>query len=1382
MKDIDNKSPYVKNNYFSQEWPSGTLSNFSDKTIYVDEIKNPTDNNEKTYANVLQNYYIYRPININEDSIMNLTSFYIPNPELFNILEVFKPLDQGHDFYTSGRNVSGNWTLPSYYDFNNKEIVSYNQFQANTSFGGGYNIFGLICIEEDSYNFLKQNNDILDVNNLLNIITGYSDQDGNKLNIYETFKCKYGTKFNFNLNKNNKLQINDITNNTEIPDNKNGDIIFLSLYTSDIYNNGMHSLWNFIKPTYVYAVNILPNSSPDNLLFKGYLLYKSNIVVPELHISIQNILDKYVENNTELKSLINEKGNKLYKTLVKKILDKEEFINDINKIIINKNNGFDIDLERGYTLIFTDFKVEDKDNFVYPKEVKNLLITFLLKYYNSKLLPKITEHYKPFIERNNKIIQSQPTGSVDNIYKIPVSIIDANPSPNESSLIQSLRNMKDEDDFFKYPYKYSIVSINVDGSGLGGQISTSYHPPEISIYMTVFDKDNNFGGFIYRICFLNKINSNILNSKSQIEVDMHFCFFNINDIKQYIINNTDSYKGDDLNKIKNISSKVTEFILKNTKIDENMIIRTKINPTDLVGKAWYKFVLESDAPSVLNINKAVKDIEKAIKINRDNIQVGQKSNDVKNSMLSNFGNSISNVVSSIASNIYNSIALNSESKDPNSLNNLITTAIKIYWSDGFLQSIFPDINNFVRIFLIRNKYIGDNSRATDTLYYNKEAVIDPIQMSNDVNTLSTAKLVNVSSILASPASSERNYFISPYLTSENKYITSKNTEQKEEEELVILGKNQDSIENSNKPKGVKRKLNIFDYGSRVTRSSLRGGRYVDISQPLPQDIINRSIQKDKSIMSSPLIQQKIVTQGAPSSPPSSSPSSTPSSSMPSYSPSTISESEHNEIPIQDTYLNNLVNYLKNVKESIEYVNSTYTESYQNEHVNDFIIKLYLSNIKQNISSFSKGLTIESLINILDTYINKPNPSLNEGLYIKNIYNSIFRNFDQIQNLISSAIDIEQEEDILSYENEFINEDINEDETEIGSENIQQGGTIAKRTFESINTKFENLFNFTQNRVDILNECLKNNQSIINTINNYNSIILKLYDYLVGYYNDIYSLDECDINGMNAFIGIYCFFMYFTIEFNRQLNNTPEINPSLNESDKNILQQIFAGNELLSWIVNFYNGNQELFQGKEITLNYREINNTMKGLPYNEFMKNDTKYMLNILNNLINNSIFIKRSDIREQKFQIITGIKSLYFLLDDNFIENYINNYNVDELKNITSEQFMNLLFDNNLYGLLVDIKYKYFINNDEIKNTISDLLYFKQQQTLENVNINMDNSQYDSDKMNISDVGGTKKNRRVNKKHKTKNNNRSHKNKTNKNKRSIKKRGKKIRRNTIKK
>ena len=589
----------------------------------------------------------------------------------------------------------------------------------------------------------------------------------------------------------------------------------------------------------------------------------------------------------------------------------------------------------------------------------------------------------------------------------------------------------------------------------------------------------------------------------------------------------------------------------------------------------------------------------------------------------------------------------------------------------------------------------------------------------------------------------------------------KKLEKKNPKKKLIVEDDSDGEEVVKKPK-----IKLVLAAQRTTRSSskdMSGGKSevvqqkyitpVDITQPLTS--IMRT--KEPPLMEQQIIQKPIISQLSPPSPPDDSSSSTSvPSSIPSSVPSSITESDE---LTQDVYLNNLIEYLKNVLESIIFINSTYTNTYSNEHINDFIIKLYLSNIKQNINSFSQGLTIENIISILQNYTNKSDPTLNEGLYIKNTFNSIFQNFDKIQNLISSAIELEQEEDIELGQS---------DEMNIS----QEGGYISKVTFESINNKMDNIFYFTQNRVEILNECYNNNQQVKDIINFYNNIILKLNEYLVGYINDIYSLENSNIDGMNSFIGIYCFYMYFSIEFNRQLNNTPEINNSITSNDQNILQQIFSGIQLLDWISEFIEGEVNLFESNDINLNYTSINESMKSLPYNQFMVNDKNFMLQSINSKVNNSIFTTNT--RDIPLQIITAFKSLYYLLDESFIENYMNNKYVDvnSLNNLSPVAFLEELYDSNLYGLIdTNNKYNYYINDEGLNSYIEDLLYFKKE--------GQQKQEYDSDlqpskRQRIQ--GGTQKNKKSNKKNnKTKNKNK----KVNK-KKTYKKKGKKVRQNTI--
>ena len=181
---------------------------------------------------------------------------------------------------------------------------------------------------------------------------------------------------------------------------------------------------------------------------------------------------------------------------------------------------------------------------------------------------------------------------------------------------------------------------------------------------------------------------------------------------------------------------------------------------------------------------------------------------------------------------------------------------------------------------------------------------------------------------------------------------------------------------------------------------------------------------------------------------------------------------------------------------------------------------------------------------------------------------------------------------------------------------------------------------------------------------------------------------------------------------------------------------------------------------------------MKSLPYNQFMVNDKNFMLQSINSKVNNSIFITNT--RDIPLQIITAFKSLYYLLDESFIENYMNNKYVDvnSLDNLSSVAFLEELYDSNLYGLIdTNNKYNYYINDEGLNIYIEDLLYFKKE--------GQQKQEYDSDlqpSKRQRTQGGTQKNKKSNKK----NNKTKNKNKKINKKKTYKKKGKKVRQNTI--
>ena len=1286
----DESNPYLETNYFNQEWSKGTLSKKEpDKPFFIDERRNPTNVSEQTYANILQNYYIYKPIDSYEPidsssgSIMNLTSFYKPNHEIFNILEVFKPLDQGHDFYTKSRNTDQkNWTWPSEFSFNNVTMDNYNQFQANTSFGGGHQIFGLVYIEDDSYKKLldldlyKTETNELNINELLKQIK--EEKRINKDNINKAFEGNYGVLFNISGNN----------------------ILFLSIYTKDIYNNGMHSLWNFNTPSHVYAVQV-----DNDVNFKGYKLYECKNIIPEYHVPVNEIVENYI-------SKIDGESNMVKYTKIAKIISTtdniESLYKEIKDIIDTSKYKFD-DIKRGYTLVINNFIPTSSKNSTI---VNDFFITQIYRYYYSKLNPNVTDDYSSFIESNNHKIKE--TKSDDSIYKIPVSVIDANTGPKESLIVQGLRDINNENELNNYPYKYSIVSANVDGSGLGGQVFPSYHPPELSIYMTIFDSYNVFHGFIYRICFLKKINSNILNSKANVDVDMHYCFFNITDFDGIEDFDVKSLSGQNINEIKDMSNKVNEYILQNTTVYNN-ILKTRVKTLE---KIWYKFTIQTKSVSVLDINNAIqeKKINNLITSNRMKIQTDiedeTKPSETKPS-----------IIKSIATNIYNLIFSTIQSDDPNLINNIISTSIKIYLNDQRLKEIF-DLKNFVRIFLIRNKYIGDNSRATDTLYSNKEMIIEPIQFSNDINTLSTAKIANVSSVLAPSSSAERYIYMAPYLTNVNKQIITKKRESISSDELDELNERQESsstktitAKTSKKPEldeelilttkrkqktvsylegGVKRSiLDIYNadlgiysmkkkrtedgYDSNVDNYYMRKNQPTTYTSPkLNKTQYNKAFGLNKGLTKKPqqYVEPKIQTNGEPV-----------------MVKMDVAEGT-TEDPHEDTHFDNLKTYLTHVVELIKMYNTTQVNG---------IVNLYLTNITKNIYLFNNS-KIEDIIEEIENNIN----SKDKLSSIESKYNCIFRDFNRITGLQISASYLEV--------NEYINDE----------------------DFDTIYDKLNNIYNFTQNIVDILNVCEVKETEFINE---YNCVILNLYEYLTGYYNNNYDTDDININGLNTFIGIYCFFMYFTIEFNNKINKT------FGGNNINISPEFFSSDHILKWLYsNIDNSeNNDKFINKDII-------KKIEGLSFGGYINfTNKKNILEMINVETTNKIE-----------KTIKG--SLIFLMDDDYIDKYINNYNF-----ITEDEFLMELYKNELYGLITPDKFSYYFENDDLKIYIKLLLDTKNNIAQgSDIVIPMDTS------------GGTIKNRykKLKKYSVTKNKNKTY----NKNKKTIKKRVKKTRHNTIRK
>jgi hypothetical protein len=99
---------------------------------------------------------------------------------------------------------------------------------------------------------------------------------------------------------------------------------------------------------------------------------------------------------------------------------------------------------------------------------------------------------------------------------------------------------------------------------------------------------------------------------------------------------------------------------------------------------------------------------------------------------------------------------------------IVNVAEKIIDNSGKLREIFTDDKQvqFIKLFLIRNKYTGDKSRSTDTLFLNQIKYLEGVQISNDENTLYNAQMFGLNTVWSTSAKSV--FYMAPYMTKQEK--------------------------------------------------------------------------------------------------------------------------------------------------------------------------------------------------------------------------------------------------------------------------------------------------------------------------------------------------------------------------------------------------------------------------------------------------------------------------------------------------------------------------------------------------------------------------------------------------------------------------------------
>ena len=786
-------------NPFKQIWQQGILAPIS-KPVEKIPIAN-TD--EETNGNKLQQYYNYfNHLNksaaaIQGDNIFNgitvlpfsdnnvtldkrligLTQIFTENTKLLPYTNVFRNSDQGHDFYTDGRNVRGSFAYPA--RANCVTLSDYNKFTANTTFGGGSTICALLVM----YNHTRQHmiTERTINANTANEITYPAIPAG------ELTSVQINTLINTLINKRAPANLltwpqgqgqgqgpyvffKSTTDGMEY-DVGNGNTYHLLPLTIKGYDTGMHKLTDFTRPYTLYAVTLaaIPalNTAPT---FTGYKLYECQMIIPKLQCDIENVYKdfKQLADIKPITDILNTVPNFSTVTNLGKLRKAytEEIINynsrrQIDKILydhfLTLVPGFALqNIKRGIKFYFNNCKTTDENVTFCLMIIMNTIYRNLSYLVDTRFVSLLPE--KNTLINQLRLQDPLPQGAVQiqqviqldsSLDKLTAFTTDTNIGPQESSIIKYYRGK----DAVNSHYRFTIVSNAIDGSGQGGQIYPNYHPPDLDVYMHIFNNANQYLGAVFRFTFLSNITSNSLNSKSNVFVELHYCYIAVNDFTQ-----TQYINGSNITAITTEVDRLIKNILFNTKVDRNGDILKLTTITNNGQKVWV-FNKIDNAPSVELANKATVDATFTNKLNK-----------IKRNMGYTTTKPTTQTFSSAANNIYTSLFSCICSQTVDVIEKFIAAAIILFEDNReVFATIFGDDGEiFCKIFLLRNKFIGDKSRATDAIFMNKNAIYDCVQSSNDDNTLATACMFNLSSQLLAAGSTNKSFYFSPYVSNQNR--------------------------------------------------------------------------------------------------------------------------------------------------------------------------------------------------------------------------------------------------------------------------------------------------------------------------------------------------------------------------------------------------------------------------------------------------------------------------------------------------------------------------------------------------------------------------------------------------------------------------------------
>jgi hypothetical protein len=362
-----------------------------------------------------------------------------------------------------------------------------------------------------------------------------------------------------------------------------------------------------------------------------------------------------------------------------------------------------------------------------------------------------------------------------------------------------------------YPFKFTIASGSMDSSSLGGQSIPQYHPPEVDIYMPIFNLDgpnSNLKGIIVRMVVVKEILNNQINSKSKVVVFCHFVYVDFE--RTHIVPPTvDAYGNDLISEYPEQIKKLLQFTIENTvyikektecvnldtlsKEDLNKNVDFKlINLYDADGKQtlsrnWYKYYTHTQGPTV-----------------KESIVIPVNYNTLEEIQFKTNSDYVASGIVDVATNIIS--------------------------SSEKLRNIFKNNQTlFIKLFLVRNKYTGDKSRSTDSLFLNQSKYLEGVQISNDENTLYNAQMFGLNTVWSTSAKSV--FYMAPYMTKEEKvpittgsYIKELNDGLKNNPNIKVYSSQKDSIDKKPGDDMALIRSDIFD----------------EIMENIDQDFVNKA--------------------------------------------------------------------------------------------------------------------------------------------------------------------------------------------------------------------------------------------------------------------------------------------------------------------------------------------------------------------------------------------------------------------------------------------------------------------------------------------------------------------------------------------------------------